>query len=262
MLFYRQKARKHPWFALAMGLALELFVSASWAALPSTYRVQVLAQNFPPFVLIPEGKSFARDDEIKGTCADIVREMFKRAGIGYQLSVRNPFSHIYHLAKATPNTALFPFAISPVRKPSFKWVGPIAHSRLVLIAKGRKTFKLDRMEDLVMYNVGVYKDSYEADFLTDKGIPFISSDGDEHIIKKLVNGRIDLWVMSDPGYRELAHQEGVDDLRVVKVLQEDKKEYLALNINTPDEVVRRLQAALDEMRKDGALSKISGPINP
>ncbi|KFC45630.1 hypothetical protein GY12_10075 [Micrococcus luteus] len=67
-------------------------------------------------------------------------------------------------------------------------------------------------------------------------------------------GQIDLWATGDPAGRYLAKQEGISGLRTV--LRFDSAElYLALNKEMPDEIVAKLQAALDQMRAEGFLEK-------
>ncbi len=51
------------------------------AELPADYKVVLLTENFPPFNMAVDDKNYARDDGIDGISAEIVREMFKRAGI-------------------------------------------------------------------------------------------------------------------------------------------------------------------------------------
>ena len=59
----------------------------------------------------------------------------------------------------------------------------------------------------------------------------------------------------DPAGRYLARQEGVNDLKTV--LRFNSAElYLALNKDVPDDVVARLQKALDELRKEGEVDAI------
>lgn len=61
----------------------------------------------------------------------------------------------------------------------------------------------------------------------------------------------------DPAGRYLARQDGVTGLKTV--LRFNSAElYLALNKDISDEVVARLQAALDQMRKDGVVDEIMG----
>ena len=78
---------------------------------------------------------------------------------------------------------------------------------------------------------------------------------DQENVKKLTGGQIDLWATTDPVGRYLAKQEGVTGLKTVLRFNSAQL-YLALNRETPDEVVQKLQAALDGMRKEGFVEDI------
>ena len=72
---------------------------------------------------------------------------------------------------------------------------------------------------------------------------------------KLMKGEIDLWATGDPAGRYLAKQQGISGLK--NVLRFDSAQlYLALNKDTPDAVVQKLQAALDAMRADGFATEV------
>ena len=58
-----------------------LMAASVRAALPDDYKVVLLTENFPPFNMAADGKNYAAERNISGINADIVREMFKRAGI-------------------------------------------------------------------------------------------------------------------------------------------------------------------------------------
>lgn len=65
-------------------------------------------------------------------------------------------------------------------------------------------------------------------------------------LRKLERGQIGLGVMSDQAGRYVARQEGVSDLRVVQRLYTADL-YLALNWQPPDQVVQKLQKAVDQL---------------
>lgn len=61
----------------------------------------------------------------------------------------------------------------------------------------------------------------------------------------------------EPGHPDLARQVGVTGLKTV--LRFNSAElYLALNKNVPDELVAKLQAALDQLRDEGVIADIMG----
>ncbi|EMV9186260.1 ABC transporter substrate-binding protein, partial [Escherichia coli] len=78
---------------------------------------------------------------------------------------------------------------------------------------------------------------------------------DQENAGKLQEGSIDLWASGDPAGRYLAKQVGVTGLKTVLRFNSDQL-YLALNRETPDAVVQKLQGALDKMRAEGFVDDV------
>ncbi|WP_103309347.1 MULTISPECIES: ABC transporter substrate-binding protein [unclassified Pseudomonas] len=215
----------------------------------------LLTENFPPYNMAKNGKNFAQDENIHGIAVDIVREIFKRADISYSLTLRFPWERIYKLALENPGYGVFVMARLPEREKLFKWVGPIGPDDWIMLAKADSKIALDSLEQARQYKIGAYKGDAIAETLTKQGLKPIVVLRDQDNARKLVNGQIDLWATGDPAGRYLARQEGVTDLKTV--LRFNSAElYLALNKDVPDDVVARLQAALDELRKEGGVDAI------
>ncbi|WP_053181180.1 substrate-binding periplasmic protein [Pseudomonas thivervalensis] len=215
----------------------------------------LLTENFPPYNMAKNGKNFAQDENIQGIAVDIVREMFKRADISYSLTLRFPWERIYKLALENPGYGVFVMARLPEREKLFKWVGPIGPDDWIMLAKADSKIALDSLEQARQYKIGAYKGDAIAETLAKQGLKPIVVLRDQDNAKKLVNGQIDLWATGDPAGRYLARQDGVNDLKIV--LRFNSAElYLALNKDVPDDVVVRLQKALDELRKEGEVDAI------
>lgn len=215
----------------------------------------LLTENFPPYNMAKNGKNFAQDENIHGIAVDIVREIFKRADISYSLTLRFPWERIYKLALENPGYGVFVMARLPEREKLFKWVGPIGPDDWIMLAKADSKIALDSLEQARQYKIGAYKGDAIAETLAKQGLKPIVVLRDQDNARKLVNGQIDLWATGDPAGRYLARQEGVTDLKTV--LRFNSAElYLALNKDVPDDVVARLQAALDELRKEGVVDAI------
>ena len=90
-----------------------------------------------------------------------------------------------------------------------------------------------------------------------QGLNPITVLSDKDNARKLVDGQIDLWATGDPAGRYLARQEGVSGLKTVLRFNQAEL-FLALNKETPDAVVAKLQKALDDMRAEGLVDKIQG----
>jgi polar amino acid transport system substrate-binding protein len=242
---------------LKKSLFVALFLASgfSQAELPRDYKVVLLTENFPPFNMAVDDKNFARGDSIDGISADIVREMFKRAGIDYTLTLRFPWDRVYKMTLDTPNVGLFSTTFNEERKPLFKWVGPLAKTSRVLLAAPDSQIKVSSLQDAAQYRIGAYKNAAVSLYLAGQGVTTYDSLRDQENAKKLMRGQIDLWATTDPVGRYLAKQEDVTGLQTVLHFNESEL-FLALNRNTPDEVVQRLQTALEQMRAEGVLDDI------
>ena len=218
------------------------------------YNVVLVTANFPPYNMDINGKNFAHEDNINGIAVDIVKEMFKRAGVKYNLTLRFPWDRIYKLALEKPGYGVFVTARLPEREQLFKWVGPIGPDDWVLLAQGDSPINLASLDEARSYRIGAYKGDAISEYLTDKGVEHSTSLRDQENARKLMAGQIDLWATGDPAGRYLAKQEGISGLKTV--LRFDSAElYLALNKEMPDVIVAKLQAALDQMRAEGFVEK-------
>ncbi|MET1079617.1 MAG: ABC transporter substrate-binding protein [Pseudomonas sp.] len=240
---------------LALVSLLWMFAGSARAEVDPNYSMVLLTENFPPYNMAINGKNFATEDSIDGIAVDVVREMFKRAGIKYSLTLRFPWDRIYKLALEKPGYGVFVAARLPEREKLFKWVGPIGPDDWVLLGRADSDIKLDVLSDAKAFKVGAYKGDAIAEHLVNQGLTPIAALRDQENAKKLQNGQIDLWATGDPAGRYLAKQEGVTGLKTI--LKFDSAQlYLALNKEVPDEVVLRLQATLDKMREEGFVEDI------
>ncbi|EJM10560.1 periplasmic component of amino acid ABC-type transporter/signal transduction system [Pseudomonas sp. GM21] len=240
---------------LVLASASLLFISGAHAAESPDTDLVLLTENFPPYNMAKNGKNFAQGENINGIAVDIVREMFKRADITYSLTLRFPWERIYKLTLEKPGYGVFVMARLPDREKLFKWVGPIGPDDWIMLAKADTTITLETLDDARKYKIGAYKGDAIAETLAKQGLNPIVVLRDQDNAKKLVNGQIDLWATGDPAGRYLARQEGVNGLKTV--LRFNSAElYLALNKDVPDEMVAKLQAALDQLRMEGKVDEI------
>ncbi|AMS14783.1 amino acid ABC transporter substrate-binding protein [Pseudomonas sp. 09C 129] len=242
---------------LVLVSASVLFAAGARAAQTPGTSLVLLTENFPPYNMAKNGKNFAQGENINGIAVDIVREMFKRAGINYSLTLRFPWERIYKLALEQPGYGVFVMARLPDREPLFKWVGPIGPDDWIMLARGDSKIALQSLEQARKYRIGAYKGDAIAETLAKQGLKPLVVLRDQDNARKLVGGQIDLWATGDPAGRYLARQEGVTGLKTVLRFHSAQL-YLALNKEVPDETVARLQAALDQLREEGVVEEIMG----
>ncbi|RON01272.1 ABC transporter substrate-binding protein [Pseudomonas brassicacearum] len=240
---------------LVLASASLLLAGAAHAAEKNGTDLVLLTENFPPYNMAKNGKNFAQEDNINGIAVDIVREMFKRAEITYSLTLRFPWERIYKLALEKPGYGVFVMARLPDREKLFKWVGPIGPDDWIMLAKADSKITLESLAQARKYKIGAYKGDAIAETLAKQGLKPIVVLRDQDNAKKLVNGQIDLWATGDPAGRYLARQDGVTGLKTVLRFNSAQL-YLALNKDVSDEIVARLQAALDQLRKEGVVDDI------
>ena len=240
---------------LALATSALCLTSAVFAADTSRYSLVLLTENFPPYNMAKNGKNFAQNQNLEGIAVEVLRETFKRADIGYSMTLRFPWERIYHLALDNPDYGVFVTARIPEREALFKWVGPIGPDDWVLLARADSPISLTSLEQARPYRIGAYKEDVIALDLQKKGLNPVIVLRDQDNARRLQAGKIDLWATGDPAGRFLARQVGISGFKTVLRFHQAEL-YLALNKEVPDAVVAKLQDALDELRAEGVVEKI------
>lgn len=240
---------------LALATSALCLTSAVFAADTSRYSLVLLTENFPPYNMAKNGKNFAQNQNLEGIAVEVLRETFKRADIGYSMTLRFPWERIYHLALDNPDYGVFVTARIPEREALFKWVGPIGPDDWVLLARADSPISLTSLEQARPYRIGAYKEDVIALDLQKKGLNPVIVLRDQDNARRLQAGKIDLWATGDPAGRFLARQVGISGFKTVLRFHQAEL-YLALNKEVPDAVVAKLQNALDELRAEGVVEKI------
>ncbi|SEH56476.1 polar amino acid transport system substrate-binding protein [Stutzerimonas xanthomarina] len=223
---------------------------AARAELPKNYQIILQTDNFPPFNMGPNHKNFARGDEVLGIATDTVREIFKRAGIDYSLTLRSPWDRIYSQTLADAGHGLFSVTRTVQNEGQFKWVGPLARYESVLLAAADTRVDLRTLMQAKGLQIGVQKSSGVSQYLESQGLRPTDSLSEEENLRKLLSGRLDLWATADPVWRYHVREHGAEGIKPVLNLRAEDL-YLALHKDTPDEAVERLQRALNEVIGEG-----------
>ena len=211
--------------------------------------LHLYTEEYPPI-------NFSLNGQPTGLATEMVRAIMRRTGQNAPISLV-PWARGYQLALTRPNTGLFVTMRTPERERLFKWVGPIGPDDWIMLARAVSKITLETLNDARKYKIGAYKGDAIAETLTKQGLKPVVVLRDQDNAKKLVNGQIDLWATGDPAGRYLARQDGVTGLKTV--LRFNSAElYLALNKDVSDEVVAKLLAALDQLRKEGVVDEIMG----
>jgi len=214
-------------------------------------ELTILTENLPPL-------NYVKDGVLMGSSVEIVQEIQRRIGSNEPIQVF-PWARAYRLALEEANVVLFGMTYTKDRHDKFKWVGPLAKKRDILVAKKESSIKIKTLEDAKkVQRIGTLRDDTREMLLKQHGFTNLYSVSDEQKnAKKLVLGRIDLWAYKIPGVKKVCELAGVDSNELEEVFHlREINLMIAFSKKTPDIIVKKWQNAFDEMIADGTLESI------
>jgi polar amino acid transport system substrate-binding protein len=187
-----------------------------------------------------------------------VKEIQKRVGSQEQIQVY-PWARAYKMALEEENVILFGMTYTKVRQDKFKWVGPLATKRDILVAKKGSGIKIKDLEDAKkVERIGTLRDDTRERLLKSYGFTNLEPVSDEQLnAKKLALGRIDLWAYKIPGLRTVCDLAGVDYTKFEEVYHLREIDLMiAFSKKTSDSIVKKWSDAFNELSADGTIMQI------
>jgi polar amino acid transport system substrate-binding protein len=141
----------------------------------------------------------------------------------------------------------------------FKWVGPLAIKRDILIARKDAPFTIAALEDAKQVgSIGTLRDDTRQEFLLEMGFTNLHPvSDDKQNARKLALGRIDLWAYKIPGMNTVCRLAGVDPGLFSEVLNLRQVEVsIAFSRKTSDTIVDGWRQAFKSMQEDGTIEEI------
>ncbi|MDY6791888.1 MAG: transporter substrate-binding domain-containing protein [Thermodesulfobacteriota bacterium] len=214
-------------------------------------ELTILTENLPPL-------NYLKDGVLVGPSVEIVKEIQGRVGSHEQIKVY-PWVRAYKMALEEENVVLFGMTYSKARYDKFKWVGPLATKRDILVAKKGSGLKISSLEDAKkVKRIGTLRDDTRGRLLKSLGFTNLEPVSDEQQnAKKLVLGRIDLWTYKKPGLKTVCELAGVDYNEIEEVYHLRKIDLMiAFSKKTSDSIVQNWRNAFNEMLADGTIMQI------
>ena len=235
-----------------------IFSLSTHSALANVGDIHIMTENYPPF-------NFQQNGELKGIAVDLMVRMLETMASKKSRSdiTLVPWARGYQQVLKKENTCLFAMTRTEEREDKFKWVGPISPTTIVLTAKKEKQIKINSIEDVKQYKVGVVINDIGEQLLVESGMNLKKLErlGGTNVLlqslQKLNADRIQLfayeenvvkWELKEKGF-EPANYEAVYTLKEAEL-------YYAFHINTPDTLIEKFQSALDNIKKEGTYQKI------
>ncbi|MGD8430342.1 MAG: transporter substrate-binding domain-containing protein [Ectothiorhodospiraceae bacterium] len=235
---------------MALATTLLLAAATTVTAAP-TPKMTLLTEELPPL-------NFTRDGRPAGLAVEMVEEIQRRLGRHEPIQVV-PWARGYATALKKPNLALFSTARSAERENLFKWVGPVTNLNFVIYKRRSSPLQIETLADARRVgSIATYRNDVREQFLQERG--FANLDSSSKLIsgaRKLLEGRVDLWIDSNISAPSVVKQLGRNPEEIEPVLTVHTDPiYIAMSRGTPDAVVRRWQRTLEAMARDGTYERI------
>lgn len=208
--------------------------------------LKLLTEEYPPY-------NFTSNGVIAGASVEQVHAMMDAINAPFTLEIL-PWARAFALAEGEPDTCVFTTGHDDERDKRFKWVEPLLIDRMVMVRKAGSGIDPKTIEAAKRFTIGTQRDDFSYSFLTANDFPKIDLAADlEATLKKLVNNRIDLMMTSEKTFEAMkAEGKAVEPA----LLLGGKRYGLACNLATPDDLIARMQGALDKLVADGTQERI------
>lgn len=232
-----------------------LTVFTFFFSLNSIDRLVLMTEEYPPF-------NFSTEENAGGISVDLLEQIFHE--MGKELDRNDiqvlPWARGYDRVQNEKNSMLFVMSRTTEREDMFKWVGPITTSVNGIIAKKSSNITINSAEDLKNYRISTIIDDVGEQLLVSEGLDidtFIRVSEMPQIVNMLEHGRVDLWSYNtSPAFDQIESMGfDPDDFEVVYILSELGL-YYALNPQTPDDLIKKMQTVLDNLREKGVIDNI------
>lgn len=193
----------------------------------------------------------------EGIAVDVVAELLKRS----QLSAEHkdlPWARALSTTQMLPNHCAYTVGRIPAREDKFHWVGPIATVKGTLFALKERNLQLKNLDDAKKYRVGDLRQGSNAIYLESKGFTLDYANTEDQNLRKLFAGHIDLYPGTSYSAYEIVRRLNLDPQKLQPLLVFNRVDlYLACNLETPTATINKLNQALEAMRADKTLQKLT-----
>lgn len=239
---------------MTRNLILSLCAALLMAILPvnSAAGLTLITEENPPV-------NFTRDGKLTGFSTQIVREILKRLDRSDPIQVL-PWARGYQMLQQKSDVILFSTIRSKEREHLFKWVGPLCIEHWGFYARRDSTVRIHSLADAKRVRaIATYRDDAKEQFLKAHGFTNLdSSNSPFSNLKKLMSGRVDLWLDRNMGMPQVAREVGVDPKNLKLVYAVTSADlYIAFSKAMPQSVVTAWQRALDQIKADGTFARIA-----
>lgn len=216
----------------------------------------ILTEDLPP-MNFDDGKG-----NPEGPAVDIVREIQEKVGTDEEIKIY-PWKRAVRLAEKKKNVVVFSMEWTKNRDSKFKWIGPIAEKRDVLIAKKNPGYIIETWEDIKDKRIGTIHGDAKHKKLEMMGCKYLEPVSTEkQNINKLDKGRIDLWISKKHGFKTVCENCNIDynDFEIHELPEDEKYDkrsflFIAFSKDIEDEIFQKWKNAFNNINLRKLLPK-------
>ncbi|MDR7271073.1 polar amino acid transport system substrate-binding protein [Pelomonas saccharophila] len=237
-------------------LALPALLAARFAAAAADEAALLgITENLAPLNYLDAGRP-------QGFSVELLKRMAAGASLRLELQVL-PWQRAMQVAETSPLSVLFSLTRTPEREAQFQWVGPIAPRRVLIYRLAKRTeLSLPQLSELGERRIGVVRDSAADRLLQAAGLrPGVELEhglDDATNVRKLLASRMEFVVLLDWAAAWAMRQHNLDYAALQPVMELDvaRSYWYGLRPEADPALVKRLQAALDAMKRDGRYERL------
>ena len=203
-------------------------------------------------------------EEVLGFATNLVVAVMEESGLDYELNMV-PWARAMNSINNNPNVLVYCMSRSPIRGPSYQWIGEIWSAKIVLYGHRKRITHLPLdLEDLKILKVGTPRQSVTRDYLKTFGFEnIVTVKTMDSYLRLLERGRIDLFPFLGFSVNMFARRQNFDLnnlISVVELTEIPLSLSLAASKTMNVHKVRRLQTAFSKVKRSGQYDEIMAPL--
>jgi len=206
--------------------------------------MRIVTNEAPPAAFTVDGKA-------SGMVTDIVQALQKEVGSIAKVEIL-PWARAYQIAKSSPDVLIYTAGKTQDRIDlGFTFIGPVFTRQQILYRKKGAAVSVSSVEELKAkkYTLGVLHDDWRSKYFSDQGVAVDEVNDHPANVRKLMAGRIDLWVSSDIEAPANLKKENINMAEVeVAYVYMVSPSYLMLSKGTSPETIAHWSKALTRLQ--------------
>lgn len=215
----------------------------------------IVSENIIPYNYLSDGKP-------AGISTEILLHLMEKTGLDWPIEFM-PWSMAYNIALEQSNILLYSMLRTKDREGHFQWVGPLFTDQMFVYRHSSRTdVEAVNMEQLKLYTVSAIRDNYDSQYLEHHGFVdnknMVLVDTQEENIRNIIEKKVDAISLTGSQFKWQTRAMGLteSDLSPLFELKDISNDvYLCFSLKTPGELVKKMQAALDEYKASAEYSQ-------